>query len=104
MLSHLVSQSSHDIGEMVTHGAESDHILRLDTRGMELVGIGILAGLVRAFALSRVMSSLRFGNRLARSGNDYFGASDSRAVASAASVIPAWRAPRVGPIIARRHE
>ncbi len=90
---------------MVTLGAQSGHILRLVVRqGMELVGIGIVAVLAGAFALSRVMSSLLFGIG-ARDVATFVSVPVVLAtVALAASVIPAWRATRVDPIIALRQE
>ncbi|HET9402608.1 MAG TPA: ABC transporter permease [Candidatus Acidoferrales bacterium] len=105
VLSHLVSQSSHDIGVMVTLGAEPSHIVRLVVQqGMSLVVTGIVAGLAGAFALSRVMSGLLFGIS-ARDFATFFSVPLILAcIAFAASIIPAWRASRVDPIVALRDE
>jgi ABC-type antimicrobial peptide transport system permease subunit len=105
VLSHLVAQSTHDIGVLVTLGARPGNILGLVVRqGMQLAGIGILAGLVGAAALTRVMSSLLFG--VSATDALTFGTVPAllAAVAFAATVIPAWRATRVDPMVALREE
>jgi predicted permease len=105
VMSYLVSQSTHDIGVRVALGARPGDIVGLVVRqGMELAGIGIVAGLVGAAALTRVMASLLFGV----SARDIatFGAVAAilAAVAFAATVIPARRATRVDPMVALRQE
>lgn len=105
VLSHLVSQSTHDIGVMVTLGAQTGHIVRLVIRqGMELVTVCVVAGLAGAYALSRVMAGLLFGIS-ARDLTTFVSVPVIlAAVAFAASVIPAWRASRVDPMVALRDE
>jgi predicted permease len=105
VMSYLVSQSTHDIGVRVALGAQSGAIVGLVVRqGMELALIGIVAGLVGAGALTRVMSSLLFG--VSAQDAITFGAVASilAAVAFAATVIPARRATRVDPMVALREE
>jgi putative ABC transport system permease protein len=105
VLSHLVAQSTHDIGVLVTLGARPGNILGLVVRqGMQLAGIGIAAGLVGAAALTRVMTSLLFG--VSTTDALIFGIVPTLlgAVAFAATVIPAWRATRVDPMVALREE
>ena len=105
VLSHLVSQSTHDIGVMVTLGAEPGHIVLLVMQqGMALILPGIAAGLAGAFALSRVMSGLLFGVS-ARDFTTFFSVPLILGlIAFAASIIPAWRASRVDPMTALREE
>jgi hypothetical protein len=53
VMSHLVTQSTHDIGVLVTLGARPGNIIRLVVRqGMELAVIGIAVGLVGAAGLT----------------------------------------------------
>ena len=105
VLSHLVSQGTHDIGVMVTLGAESRHIVGLVVRqGMELVLIGIIAGLFGAFALSRVMAGLLYGISSRDVTTFALVPLVLALVAFAASIIPAWRASRVDPMVALRDE
>jgi predicted permease len=105
VMAHLVTQGTHDIGVLVTLGARPENIVSLVVRqGMALAGIGIFLGLVGAAALTRVMGSLLFEV----STNDLatFAAVPALlvVVAFAATAIPAWRATRVDPMVALRHE
>jgi predicted permease len=105
VMSHLVTQSTHDIGVLVTLGARPGNIIRLVVRqGMELAVIGIAVGLVGAAGLTRVMASLLYG--VTTTDAVTFGAVSAllAAVAFAATVIPAWRATRVDPMVALREE
>jgi predicted permease len=105
VMSHLVTQSTHDIGVLVTLGAQPGNIIGLVVRqGMQLAGIGIVVGLVGAAALTRVMTSLLFG--VSTTDAFTFGIVPAllAAVAFAATAIPAWRATRVDPMVALREE
>jgi predicted permease len=105
VMSHLVTQSTHDIGVLVTLGAQPGNIIGLVVRqGMELAGVGIVVGLVGAAALTRVMTGLLFG--VGTTDAFTFGIVPAllAAVAFAATIIPAWRATRVDPMVALREE
>jgi putative ABC transport system permease protein len=100
-----VTQSTRDIGVLVALGARPGNIIRLVVRqGMGLAGIGIVVGLAGAVALTRVMSGLLFG--VSTTDALTFGTVPAllAAVAFAATVIPAWRATRVDPMVALREE
>jgi predicted permease len=105
VMSHLVTQSTHDIGVLVALGARPGNIIQLVVRqGMQLTGIGIVVGLVGAAALTRVMTSLLFG--VSTTDAFVFGTVPALlvAVAFAATAIPAWRATLVDPMVALREE
>jgi predicted permease len=105
VMSRLVMQGTHDIGVHVTLGARPGHIIGLVVRqGMQLVGIGIVVGLVGAAGLTRVMNSLLFGVSTADALTFATVPALLAAVAFAATVIPAWRATRVDPMVALREE
>jgi putative ABC transport system permease protein len=105
VMSHLVTQSTHDIGVLVTLGARPGNIIGLVVRqGMRLAGIGIVVGLVGAAGLTRVMNSLLFGVSTTDALTFATVPGLLAAVAFAATVIPAWRATRVDPMIALREE
>jgi predicted permease len=105
VMSYLVTQGTHDLGVRIALGASKGDILGLVVRqGLALAGIGIAAGLVGAFALTRVMSSLLF--RVSATDGATFAvvAIFVAAVSMLASYVPAWRATRVDPLVALRDE
>jgi predicted permease len=105
VMSYLVTQSTRDIGVMVALGARSGDIIGLVMRqGMELAGIGIVAGVVGAVALTRVMASLLFGISATDAVTFVLVPMMLAGVAFAATVIPAWRTTRVDPVVALRDE
>jgi predicted permease len=105
VLSYLVTQSTRDIGILVALGARRENILNLVVRqGMQLTLIGIFAGMLGAFALTRIIASMLFG--VTPTDITTFMAVPAllAAVAFAATVIPAWRASKVDPMVALREE
>jgi ABC-type antimicrobial peptide transport system permease subunit len=73
-------------------------------QGMQLVGIGLAVGLAGALGLTRVMSSLLFGVSTTDAFTFATVPALLAAVAFAATVVPAWRATRVDPMVALREE
>ena len=105
VMSHLVTQGTHDIGVLVTLGARTENILGLVIRqGMALAGIGIILGLAGAAVLSRVMASLLFEVSAWDVATFVAVPSLLTAVAFVAAAVPAWRATRVEPMVALRYE
>ncbi len=105
VMSYLVTQSTHDIGILVALGARPGNIIGLVVRqGMQLTLIGILAGLIGAAALTRVIASLLFGVSTTDVATFLAVPALLAAVALAATVIPAWRATSVDPMVALREE
>ncbi len=105
VISYLVSQSMHDIGVRIALGAQPANILGFVVRqGMELAAIGVLGGLIGAFALTRFMTSLLFGVNATDALTFSAVALILAVVACAATVIPALRATRVDPMVVLREE
>jgi predicted permease len=105
VMSHLVAQGSHDIGVRMALGADRSGILLMVLRqGMELAAAGVVAGLLGAVAVTRVMASLLFGV----STTDVLTFSTVPviliATAMLATYVPALRATRVDPTVALREE
>ncbi len=105
VMSYLVTQGTRDIAIRIALGAQESNILRLVVRqGMTLAIIGIIAGVISAFALTRVMSALLFG--VSATDAVTFAAVPAilAAIALLACYIPARRAIRVDPMVALRYE
>ena len=105
VLSYLVTQSTRDIGILLALGARRENILTLVVRqGMQLTLIGIFAGLLGATALTRVIASLLFGVTTTDAATFLAVPAVLAVVAFTATVIPAWRASKVDPMVALREE
>ncbi len=105
VLSYLVSQNRRELGIRIALGANPSNVLALVVRyGMGLAAIGITAGLVGAMLLTRLMTSLLFG--IQPTDPLTFGAvlAVLSIAALAATIIPAWRATAVDPMVALRQE
>ena len=72
--------------------------------GVSLALAGIAAGLVLAFGVTRLLRGLLHGVTAADPATFVVVAGLLTAVAALASVVPAWRASRVDPVIALRSE
>jgi putative ABC transport system permease protein len=105
VIAYSVGQRTREFGIRTSLGAKRMDVLRLVVRqGLVLAGIGIIAGLAGAFALTRLLSSLLYGVN-ATDPLTFIGVTGLLAmVAATASFLPAWRATRVDPVIALRCE
>jgi putative ABC transport system permease protein len=105
VLSYVVAQRRREIGIRMALGAERARVLRsVMGEGLQLAGIGLVAGLTGAVVLTRLMQTLLFGVRPGDPATLAGVAVLITAVAAAASLVPAVRATRVDPIVVLRDE
>jgi len=104
-VSYSVSQRTREFGIRMALGANTRQVLRLVMgRGVRLVGVGALLGLVGAAALAKAEASLIYGLRVRDSLMFVSAAFLIFVIALAASYIPARRAARLHPLDALRYE
>jgi predicted permease len=105
VVSFWVSQRTRELGIRAALGARQHDIMQLVIgQAVVLVGIGIGAGLVAAFGLTRVMQRLLFGVSATDAVTFALLAVVLGVVALVASYVPARRAAGVPPIVALRHD
>jgi predicted permease len=103
VLSYDVARRVREIGIRMALGAERGSVLRLIVRqALVLVAIGVLAGGVGAFLLTRTLSTLLFGVTPHDPATFAAAAGVLTVVALVAAALPAWRAARVDPAAALR--
>ncbi len=105
MLSYNVARRTSEIGVRMALGAQRRDVLRLVLADALLVtGIGAAVGLAAAVAATRVLSTLLFG-LTPRDPATLAGSAAVLLIAGTlAACVPAWRASRVDPMTALRHE
>jgi len=105
VVSHMVSQRTHEIGIRMALGAARGDVVRLVVRqGLRLALQAVAAGLVAALALTGALSRLLYGVDARDPATFGFCAVVLTLTASIASYAPAWRATRVDPLSALRAE
>ena len=105
VISYAASQRTHEIGIRMALGAQPAQILRMILgRGLVIVGIGVVGGILAAGAMAKVVGNFLFGvapfDPLTYASATVLLA----AIALWASYIPARRALKVDPMVALRYE
>jgi putative ABC transport system permease protein len=105
VLAYSVNQRTREIGLRMALGAQPGGVLRwIVSRGMLVALAGIAIGLVSAFAMSRVLSSLLFDIQPRDVTTFITVAAMLAVVAFVACLVPATRAARMDPLVALRDE
>ena len=105
VLTFSVARRTREIGIRVALGAQRRDVFRLImTRGVLLVGVGVVVGVGASIAFSRLLESLLFGVRPNSLATLVAVSCGLIAVALVACWLPARRATQVDPLLALRYE
>ena len=105
VLSYMVQSRINEIGIRLALGSTRARVISLVVRETAfLLLAGLTVGAVGSLAASRATSALLFGLSPGDTNTLIASASGLALAAAAASYIPAWRASRVDPMVALRHE
>ena len=105
VLSFQVAQRTHEIGVRIALGATRRDVMQLViVKAFKVAALGVLIGLIAAFALTRLMASLLYEVRPTDPVVFAAVALLVLVVALLAAYLPARRAMRVDPMVALRYE
>jgi putative ABC transport system permease protein len=105
VMAYSVSLQTHEIGIRMALGAPTSNVLKMILRkGLRLISLGIVLGVIASVALTRFVASQLWGVS-PRDPITFIGVMVVlAAVGTAACLVPARRATRVDPLIALRYE
>lgn len=105
VIAYAASQRAHEVGIRLALGAQPTQVLKLIFRqGLAIIGAGVVAGVLAAAAMGRLIGNLLFGVRAGDPLTFATATAVLAAVALLACYIPARRTLRVDPMVALRYE
>jgi predicted permease len=105
VLGYSVARRTSEIGLRLALGATRAAVLRSVLReSWTVVGIGSAVGVPAAIALSRLLATLLYGVSPWDAAVLAGAVASMFVAATVAAILPAWRASRVEPLVALRHE
>ncbi len=105
VLSFVVARRTREIGIRIALGAERGHVIRLVLREMlAVIVFGIAAGVATGLLCGRYVESQLFGVKAADPPIFALSVAAVLAASLGAAFMPSWRASRLDPMRALRHE
>lgn len=105
VMSFAVAQRTHELGLRLALGAQARDIFSFVlSQGFKLIGVGVLLGLLGAYAVTRLLSQVLYGVTATDAPTYAMVAGLLLVTALVACMIPARRATKVDPLVALRHE
>jgi ABC-type antimicrobial peptide transport system permease subunit len=105
LLAFTVAQRSREIGVRLALGAEPAGVARMIvSQGMKLALVGVVPGVLVAYAAARGMRALLFGVAPADPATIFVAVALVCVMTLAGSLVPVLRAVRVNPMLALRAE
>jgi putative ABC transport system permease protein len=105
VISYTVANRTHEFGVRMALGASRRDVLALVLGGgLKLTMIGIVAGIIASLALARLIANLLYGVGTSDVATLASVSAILVGVAALASLVPAYRASRVDPILTLRDE
>jgi predicted permease len=105
VMHYSVVQRTHEIGIRMALGARPGDVLRMVIgQGLALALAGLAVGLAGSWWLTRILSNLLYGVTPSDPQTFLSVSILLTAVAALATSIPAWRAAKVDPLLALRHD
>jgi putative ABC transport system permease protein len=105
VMSYSVSLKTHEVGIRMALGAQRDSILRMVLKqALAMIAMGIFAGLITSFALTRFLRTFIFGVSPTDPLTFVIVIGCILVVGIAACLLPARRAAAVDPMVALRYE